>query len=117
MSMNYKETKMMVKKSEAFYDTINFESFLNKFCLGNFNNRSVTTIIDVDELVDMVDDYFTTKHPELIPPEFHGEFFNYVTNYEFAEYLSKRYGFILREQEVIQTYLIRKAEDEDTTTN
>ena len=90
----------MMKLSKEFYDTIDFTKFMS-------NNQ---TKIDLDLLIDCIDIYYSGSHPELLPKEFCGEFFNFMTSSEFAEYLCNRYNFDVLEKTYTKTYLVKKKE-------
>lgn len=78
--MTYEE---MIKISESFYDTIDFTKFID-----SNSNR-----IDIRDLMNCLDEYYDLSHPQLLPKEFQGCFFNFINEDEFAEYLNKRYGY------------------------
>lgn len=87
----------MMKLSKEFYDTIDFTKFMG-------NDR---TKIDLDLLIDCIDVHYSGSHPELLPKEFCGEFFYFMTSSEFAEYLGKRYNFDVLEETYTKTYLVK----------
>lgn len=99
--MTYTE---MMQISKDFYDKIDFQHFLG-----------TEQTIDVHALMKSLDRYYTDLHPELLPMEFEGEFFNFVTDYEFAEYLSDRYNFSIEEQMIINLYLLRRHDEDNKT--
>ena len=90
--MRYKE---MMDRSKEFYDTIDFTPFFSKFAM------------DVESLQDDIGEYYEVEHPELIPEDFEGCFFNFMDRYEFALYLKKRYNMSMRD-EVIEKYYLYK---------
>lgn len=77
--MTYEE---MIKISEDFYNTIDFTEFIH-ISSGKINVR---------DLMNCLEEYYDI-YPDLLPVEFEGSFFNFVSEDEFAEYLSKRYGY------------------------
>lgn len=88
--MKYKE---MMDRSKEFYDTIDFTPF--------FSNCAM----DIDDLQNSIEDYYEIQHPELIPKDFEGYFFNYMDKYEFAIYLKHRYNMSMT-NEVIEKYYL-----------
>ena len=92
--MTYEE---MMKISEDFYNTIDFTKFIHI----NFGK------IDVKDLMNCLEEYYNISHPNLLPVEFKGFFFNFVNENEFAEYLSKRYDYKV-ETEVIEKYWLQR---------
>lgn len=88
--MKYKET---LDRSKEFYDTIDFTPFFT------------SPIMDVDNLMDKIADYYELQHPELIPEDFKNCFFNFMDKYEFAVYLKLRYNMDMTD-EVIEKYYL-----------
>lgn len=76
----------MTKLSKDFYDTVDFEKFLCHLFLL-YNKRE----IEIRELMDKLEYHFNGSN--ILPPEFQGEFFNFIDEYEFSEYLKERYGY------------------------
>lgn len=91
--MTYEE---MIKISEDFYNTIDFTEFIH------ISFRK----INVRDLMNCLEEYYDISHPNLLPVEFEGCFFNFVNEDEFAEYLSKRYGYKIV-TEVIEKYWLQ----------
>lgn len=81
---------------ENFYDTIDFTKFIN-----NDSYR-----INVRDLMNCLEEYYDLRHPELLPAEFQGYFFNFINEDEFAEYLKKRYGYKIA-TETIERYWLQ----------
>lgn len=81
---------------ENFYNTIDFTKFIN--------NDSYK--IDIRDLMSSLEEYYDLRHPELLPPEFQGCFFNFINEDEFAEYLKKRYGYKIT-TETIERYWLQ----------
>lgn len=84
-----------VQKSKTFYDTVDFEEFFPK-----------DTDVEVKDIMDIIDDFYYTQ-PWLLPDFFDGEFFNFINESEFADYLNNRYGWKTREEVTIKTYIKR----------
>ena len=80
VKMTYEEG---INISEDFYDTIDFTKFID-----DGSHR-----IEVKDLMSCLEEYYDLSHPELLPVEFDGCFFNFINEDEFAEYLNKRYGY------------------------
>lgn len=78
--MTYEEE---INISEDFYNTIDFTKFIND---GSYR-------IKIEVLMNLLEEYYDLRHPELLPVEFQGCFFNFINEDEFAEYLNKRYGY------------------------
>lgn len=91
--MDYMESLKLMELSYKFYDTIDFKQFINE------------KEMLVRELMNKLEEYYDINHPELLPEELEGCFFNVICEDEFAEYLAKRYGFKTR-YEVIEKYYI-----------
>ena len=62
----------MLKRAKEFYDTIDFEPYLKKY-----NNCEYC--IPINELWKDLVKYYDEEHPELLPEDFRGYFFNFVT--------------------------------------
>lgn len=92
--MTYYENKMKITKD--FYDTIDFKKFM-----------SADYRISTRSLMDCIEEYYDESHPELLPEELNGSFFNYMDEQDFALYLKERYGFGLIENTVIEYVLLR----------
>ena len=90
--MRYKE---MMDRSKEFYNTIDFTRFFSDYAM------------DIDDLQDCIEEYYEIQHPELIPEDFKGCFFNFMDRYEFATYLKQRYNMSMRD-EVIEKYYLYK---------
>lgn len=87
----------MMLTSKEFMDTIDFTKFLS----DKYN------CISVRDLMDCIEEYYDRSHPELLPSEFNGMFFNFINEGEFTDYLTDRYGFKGR-VEIIEKYYIYK---------
>lgn len=96
--MKYEE---MLKICYAFFDTIDFEQFTS-----NLDE------ISVEDLMDEIEDYYDIKHPELLPKEFDGYFFNFINAEEFAVYLKNRYDYRLRYEIIEHHYLYKPIKGE-----
>lgn len=94
--MNYKEFKKMEEFSYDFYDTIDFEPFF-------LNGDNIE--MDVSTLMNRIELYYDEQHPELLPKEMHGFFFNYIGDEEFVDYLKERYGFSVHTEVIEKHYL------------
>lgn len=92
--MTYNESKIKITKD--FYDTIDFKKFM-----------SADYQISTRDLMDCIEEYYDELHPELLPEELNGSFFNYMDEQDFALYLKERYGFGLIENTVIDYVLLR----------
>lgn len=88
--MKYKE---MMDRSKEFYDTIDFTPFFSDCAM------------DIDDLQNSIEDYYEIQHPELIPEDFEGYFFNYMDKYEFAVYLKQRYNMSMTDVIIEKYYL------------
>ena len=76
----------MIKLAKDFYDTVDFEKFLCHLFI--FYDKCE---IEIQELMNKLEDHFNGSN--ILPPEFQGEFFKFINEYEFSEYLKERYGF------------------------
>ena len=86
----------MVKINNSFWDTIDFKQFMID-----------EEHINVRDLMNCIEDYFDEGHPDLLPPEFQGCFFNFMGEDEFAHYLGKRYGYDVRSETVEKWYVFK----------
>ena len=86
--MKYDE---MMKISNEFFDTIDFRKWLTP--------GRKTRVYD---LMNCVEEWFNS-HPDLLPEVFQGFVFNFVDEYEFGQYLEKRYGW-QTEEVVVETH-------------
>jgi len=93
--MTYHE---MMEICYKFFNTIDFEPF---FPAGK--------TVEVGEMMEQIEEYYDDEHPELIPEEFQGYFFNFCDQYDFVQYLKKRYNAVENE-EVISKYFIQRKE-------
>lgn len=93
--MTFKE---MLDRAKEFYDTIDFEPFLKKCVVSKHE-------IPVDDLCDELEKYYDEEHPELLPEDFRGYFFNYVNQEEFVDYIKDRYNLISNEVVTTHYYL------------
>lgn len=84
-----------IQKSKTFYDTVDFEEFFPK-----------DTEVEVRDIMDIIDNFYYT-HPWLLPDFFDGEFFNFIDELEFADYLNNRYGWKTHEEVTTRTYIKR----------
>lgn len=91
--MTYKEE---IKLSEDFYNTIDFTKFID--CDSHR--------VNIKDLMNSLEEYYN-NHPKLLPIEFEGFLFNFISEYEFAEYLNKRYGYKIETVVVEEYYLIK----------
>lgn len=92
--MTYYESKINIIKD--FYDTIDFKKFM-----------SADYRISTRDLMNCIEEYYDASHPELLPEELNGSFFNYMNEQDFALYLEERYGFGLIEKTVIDYVILR----------
>ena len=99
-NLSYNE---MISISKQFYDTIDFTKFLD----DTSKNLPKLSVISMNKLMDVLKKYYEVDHPELLPPEFQGYFFNLMDLGEFAEYISKRYGYDITENITIE-YVLTK---------
>lgn len=85
--------------SYKFYDTIDFTKFID-------DNEHTNKVKDI---MCKLEDYYDFNHPESLPEEFEGCFFNFVDEYDFVLYLKKRYPDKYDvTSEVIENYYIHK---------
>ena len=94
MPLGLRETMQMIDESYRFYDTIDLIEFIPS-----------GVEIDLDDLINIIEDYFDNKHPELLPQKFQGCFFCFINREEFATYLEKRYGFHVKVELIEKYYL------------
>lgn len=94
--MTYQECYDISKK---FYDTLDIKKDFHDFC-----ELFDCTTVDLKEFMTMLEARYTSK----LPPEFKGEFFNFINIDDFANYLHYRYGWRVKELEpiVITRYFI-----------
>lgn len=88
----------MLKRAKEFYDTIDFEPFFKKY-------KDIGHEIPVDDLWTDLEKYYDEEHPELLPEDFRGYFFNYVNEEEFIDYIKDRYNLISNEVVTTHYYL------------
>ncbi len=94
--MKYAEYKKGLELSYKFYDTIDFEPFF-------LNGKNIE--MDAFTLINRIELYYDKQHPELLPKEMHGYFFNFVGEEEFVNYLKERYGFFVHTEIIEKHYL------------
>lgn len=87
MKMTYTE---MMQTAKQFYDTIDFKLFLQEEML-------------VSDLMHNIEEVYNNN--EILPDVFEGYIFNFVNEYEFTEYLKKRYGWRVREEVIEHHYI------------
>ena len=90
--MNYQES---IKRSKEFFDTVNFEKFFPK-----------DKMVSIESIMSDIDDFYYER-PDLLPKDFHGEFFNFVDKWDFLDYLKKRYGWETNTEVIEVAYIMR----------
>jgi len=96
-NLSYEE---MMKISKDFYDTIDFTQFLN-------DKSIVDSDRNLDRLIEILENYYESEHPELLPKQFEGFFLNFVSDYEFGQYIAERYNYKLIKAVITTHYLIQ----------
>ena len=92
----------MMKISKEFYDTIDFEEFLKDKSL-------LSTDISVEKLVELLENYYNSNHPELLPEQFQGCFLNFMNTEEFGNYIAERYGYRIEERVEVTYHLYQRS--------
>ena len=86
--MMYQVFALMQRKSKKFFDTIDFTKYIPE---GESQ-------VSVRTLMDILETFYDENHPNLLPEWLEGCFFNFINEYEFAEYLKERYGYLITEE-------------------
>ena len=87
MNLSYREA---VELNEKFLDTLDLDKYIKEYEF-------------VDDMFSAISDDYDDS--DILPKEFEGCVFNFMDDYELAEYLAKRYNLDLREQFISRYYL------------
>ena len=86
----------MVKINNSFWDTIDFNKFIP-------DDRYII----IRDLMNSIEQYYDEEHPDLLPREFDGFFFNFMNEEDFAHYLKKRYGYKIKSETYEAWYICK----------
>lgn len=88
--MKLQEWKNAERRNEEFLDTLDLKKYVEKS-------------IYVDEIISSIEEDYDDS--DVLPKEFGGCVFNWMDQYEVAEYLAAKYGKTFREEEIIRYVL------------
>lgn len=88
--MNAYEWEQGKRRNEEFLDTLDLKKYVEKS-------------IYVDEIISVIEEDYDDS--DILPSDFEGCVFNWMDQYEVAEYLALRYGKTFREDTTIRYVL------------